>query len=65
MEINEKLEWNKRIRKYDGDNTFIISVQKQLKNNKYLEKITVGKRSYKILSDKQYSVVKDILGDED
>jgi len=61
MEINEKLELNKRIRSYDGENNFILSLQKQLKTNKYLEKVEVGGKSLKILSDKQYSYAKDIL----
>jgi hypothetical protein len=61
MEIKEKLELNKRIRSYDGENSFIISLQKQLKTNKYLDKVEVGGKSLKILSDKQYSYAKDIL----
>ena len=61
MEIKEKLELNKRIRSYDGENSFLISLQKQLKTNKYLDKVEVGGKSLKILSDKQYSYAKDIL----
>jgi len=61
MEINEKIEINKKIRKYSGNNSFILSLQKQLKTNKYLEKVEVGKKLIKILSDKQYEVSKSIL----
>lgn len=61
MEIQEKLELNKKIRMYDGANTFLLSLQKQLKSSKYLQKIEIGKKSYKILSDKQYESAKSIL----
>jgi len=61
MEITEKIELNKKIRKYSGDNSFIISLQKQLKTNKNLQKIEVGKKLVKVLSDKQYEVSKSIL----
>lgn len=61
MEIQEKLELNKKIRMYDGANTFVLSLQKQLKSSKYLQKIEIGKKSYKILSDKQYESAKSIL----
>ena len=61
MEISEKIEINKKIRKYSGINSFILSLQKQLKNNKSLEKVEVGKKMIKILSDKQYEVAKSIL----
>jgi hypothetical protein len=36
MEIAEKLEINKKIKKYCGDNSFLLSLQKQLKTSKYL-----------------------------
>lgn len=61
MEINEKLELNKKIRSYNGPNSFILSLQKQLKTSKYLQKVEVGKKSLKILSDKQYESAKSIL----
>jgi hypothetical protein len=61
MEMQEKLDLNKKIRNYEGANTFIISLQKQLKTSKYLQKIEIGKKSYKILSDKQYESAKSIL----
>jgi hypothetical protein len=58
MELNEKLELNKQIRQYKGDNSFVISLQKQLKTNKFLEKVEVGERMIKILSEKQYQAAK-------
>ena len=61
MEISEKIEINKKIRKYSGTNSFLLSLQKQLKTNKNLEKVEVGKKIIKILSDKQYEVSKSIL----
>ncbi len=61
MEINEKLELNKKIRSYDGNNTFILSLKSQLKSNKYLERVDIGKRKIKILSDNQYEISKTIL----
>ena len=61
MEITEKIEINKKIRKYSGTNTFLLSLQKQLKTNKNLEKVEVGKKMVKILSEKQYEVTKSIL----
>jgi hypothetical protein len=61
MEIVEKIEINKKIRKYSGTNTFLLSLQKQLKTNKNLEKVEVGKKMIKVLSDKQYEVTKSIL----
>ena len=61
MEITEKIELNKKIRKYSGDNSFIVSLQKQLKTNKNLQKVEVGKKLIKVLSDKQYEVTKSIL----
>ena len=61
MEIVEKIDLNKKIRKYSGNNTFLLSLQKQLKTNKNLEKVEVGKKMVKILSDKQYEVVKTII----
>jgi hypothetical protein len=54
MELNEKLDLNKQIRQYKGDNSFVISLQKQLKTNKYLSKVEHNGKEVKILSDKQY-----------
>ena len=61
MELQEKLDLNKQIRAYKGDNSFILSLQKQLKTSKYLERVEVGKRKVKILSDKQYEAAKSAL----
>jgi hypothetical protein len=60
MEISEKLELNKKIRTYTGENSFILSLKKNLAS-KWCQKIDVDGRSFKILSDKQYSVAKDLL----
>ena len=57
MELEQKIELNKQIRKYTGSNTFVISLQKQLKTNKYLSKVEWKGREVKILSDKQYEAV--------
>ena len=38
MEIKEKVELNKKIRAYEGTNTFLVSLQKQLKTNAKLLK---------------------------
>lgn len=61
MTTEEKNEVNKKIRAYDGDNSFLISLQKQLKTNKYLSKEELGKRMIKVLSDKQYEAAKSII----
>jgi hypothetical protein len=61
MEVTEKLELNKKIKKYCGDNAFLLSLQKQLKTSKYLQKVEVGKKSFKVLTDKQYEVSKSLL----
>ena len=39
MEIEQKIELNKQIRQYKGDNSFVLSIQKQLKTSKYLNKV--------------------------
>ena len=57
MELEQKIELNKQIRKYIGSNTFVLSLQKQLKTNKYLSKVEYKGREVKILSDKQYEAV--------
>ncbi len=61
MNLEEKIELNKKIRTYTGTNTFILSLQKQLKTSKYLQKVEVGKKSIKVLSDKQYDASKQLL----
>ena len=52
---------NKKIRNYDGYNTFVISLQKQLKTNTKLVKENFNGKPTKILSDRQYSVAKSLL----
>lgn len=61
MELSEKIELNKMLRSYVGDNSFVLSLQKQLKTSKYLEKVEFGKKSIKILSDNQYLAAKVAL----
>jgi len=61
MEIEEKIELNKKIRKYEGDNQFILSLQKQLKTSKYLNKEDFGGKQVKVLSEKQYDAAKSSL----
>ena len=60
METSEKIELNKKIRKYEGDNQFIKSLQKSL-NSKWCQKVKLGNKEYKILSDKQYEAAKSSL----
>jgi len=57
MTIEEKIEINKKVRSYKGDNSFVLSIQKQLKTSKYLTKVEFGNRQVKILSDKQYEAI--------
>lgn len=61
MSTEEKMELNKQIRAYKGVNSFVISLQKQLKTSKYLQKIEFGGRLVKVLSEKQYEVAKSYL----
>ena len=61
MEINEKVELNKKIKSYDGTNSFLVSLQKQLKTNTKLKKEDFNGRQVKVLSDKQYSVAENLL----
>jgi hypothetical protein len=63
MEINEKVELNKKIKSYDGVNSFLVSLQKQLKKNTKLNKEDFKGRQVKVLSDKQYSVAENLLKD--
>lgn len=60
MNMEEILNLNKQIRKYNGTNTFLLSLQKQLKSTKTKKVDYLGKQ-VKILSDKQYQVAKDLL----
>lgn len=57
MELNEKLQLNKQIRKYQGENSFLLSLKKNL-SSKWCNKIEVDGKSHKVLSDKQYEVAK-------
>jgi hypothetical protein len=60
--IEQKIELNKKIKAYEGKNTFVLSLQKQLKNSKYLDKEDNGKgRMIKVLSEKQYSVAQTLV----
>lgn len=60
--IEQKIELNKQIKSYEGKNTFVLSLQKQLKNSKTLNKEDNGKgRLIKVLSDKQYSVAQTLV----
>jgi len=61
MNIEEKIELNKLIRKYTGSNSFVLSIQKYLKNSKNLSKELYGKRMVKVLSEPQYESVKSAL----
>lgn len=58
MELAEKIELNKKIRLYSGDNSFVLSLKKQLKLSKTLEKVEFGNKMLKILSPKQYLAAK-------
>jgi hypothetical protein len=61
MELSEKINLNKELRSYKGENSFVLSLQKQLKTSKYLEKVEVGNKVVKILSEKQYLAAKNAL----
>ena len=61
MELENKIELNKQIRAYKGTNTFVLSLQKQLKTNKYLNKVEWKGKEVKILSDKQYEAATSAL----
>lgn len=61
MELSEKIELNKQLRSYKGDNSFALSLQKQLKTSKYLDKVEVNGKMVKVLSDKQYEAAKTAL----
>jgi len=61
MELENKIELNKQIRAYKGTNSFVLSLQKQLKTNKFLTKVEWKGKQTKILSDKQYEAAKSAL----
>jgi len=61
MTIEEKIELNKTIKKYEGDNSFMLSLKKSLAS-KYCKKESLGSKEYKVLSEKQYLAAKDTLG---
>jgi hypothetical protein len=61
MEISEKIRLNKSIKSYTGTNSFIISLQKQLKSSKFLKKEMFNNKQVKVLSISQYEAVKTIL----
>ena len=58
--MEQKIELNKKIKNYKGNNTFLISLQKQLKSTKTKKEEFNGKQ-IKVLSDRQYEVAKDLL----
>ena len=58
MDIQEKIELNKRISKYVGTNVFILSLQKTLKAGKFVERIDYEGKKVKLLTEKQYEAVK-------
>jgi hypothetical protein len=60
LSIDQKLTINKLLRKYGGTNTFLLSLQKQLKSSK-ASKVEVNGKMVKILSDKQYLAAETIL----
>jgi hypothetical protein len=61
MTIEEKIELNKAIKKYEGDNSFMLSLKKSL-SSKYCKKESLGNKEYKVLSEKQYLAAKGTLG---
>jgi hypothetical protein len=56
----EKIELNKKLKNYTGANSFLLSLQKQLKSTK-TNKVDFDGKMIKVLSDKQYSVAKELL----
>jgi hypothetical protein len=61
MELKDKIDINKKIRQYNGVNSFVLSLQKQLKTNKYLNKVDFNGKMVKILSDRQYETVVSLI----
>jgi hypothetical protein len=60
MEMEEKISFNKKIRSYEGTNSFILSLKKQLSSTK-ATKVEFEGKQVKVLSDKQYEVAKSII----
>jgi len=60
MEMDKKITLNKLLRQYKGSNTFILSLQKQLKSTK-ATKVEFNGKFVKVLSDKQYLAAESIL----
>lgn len=58
MDIQDKIELNKKIRKYEGSNGFLLSLQKTLKAGKFVERVEHDGKTVKILTDKQYEAAK-------
>lgn len=58
MNIQDKIELNKKIRKYEGSNGFLLSLQKTLKTGKFVERVEHEGKTVKILTDKQYEAAK-------
>lgn len=58
MDIEEKIEINKKIRKYEGSNGFLLSLQKTLKVGKFVERVEHDGKTVKLLTDKQYEAAK-------
>ena len=61
MTLEEKIELNKKIRSYVGNNNFINDLKRMLKSSKYLQRIKVGNKTVKFLSDNQYEAVKSSI----
>lgn len=60
MEIEEKIELNKKIKKYIGDDYWITAFQKQLKY-KWQHTEEYNGKNIKVLTDKQYGIANEIL----
>ena len=60
MNMEDKINLNKQIRKYEGTNSFILSLKKQLSSTK-VTKVEYNGKQVKVLSDKQYEVAKSII----
>jgi len=60
LSIDQKITINKMLRSYDGTNSFLASLQKQLKSTK-ANKVEFKGKMVKVLSDKQYVAAKSIL----
>ena len=58
MDIQDKIELNKKIRKYEGSNGFLLSLQKTLKAGKFVERVEHEGKTVKLLTDKQYEAAK-------